>query len=109
MYTNCFGNALRNLERVYFEEQYFVNSIKPRYNLPFAGKYFLGGKLANLNHYRGIADPFEVSYFDKKAIILDDKGKGEIDLNTDKIKFSKSFIHNNITEKNKALFTIAKC
>ncbi|ASM50740.1 hypothetical protein PESP_a2826 [Pseudoalteromonas espejiana DSM 9414] len=51
-------------------------------HLPFAGKYLLGGKLAKLNDFRGVADAYEVKEFDPKAIILADKGEGEIDLQT---------------------------
>jgi hypothetical protein len=52
--------------------------IDAKVNLPFAGKYILGGKLFGLNDYRGVADPIEVLDFDKKAIVLADNG-GEID------------------------------
>jgi UDP-MurNAc hydroxylase len=45
-------------------------------NIPFAGKYLLGGKLASLNRYRGVADPVEVMEFDPSAVILADNGGG---------------------------------
>lgn len=56
-------------------------------NIPFAGKYILGGKLSGLNSYRGVADPVEVLNFDKKAVVLSDNG-GEI--NTISFKPSNS-------------------
>ena len=31
------------------------------------GKYLLGGKLTNLNKYRGVIDPVEIKKVDKKA------------------------------------------
>lgn len=43
-------------------------------NIPFAGKYVLGGKLSRLNDYRGVADAVEVTVFDHKAVILADNG-----------------------------------
>jgi UDP-MurNAc hydroxylase len=51
--------------------------LKAKRNIPFAGKYILGGKLSHLNFVRGVADPVEVLEFDKNAIILADNG-GEI-------------------------------
>jgi len=63
-----------------FFERYrlLVNCIDAKVNIPFAGKYVLGGNLCHLNQYRGVADPVEVLSFDKNAIILADNG-GEID------------------------------
>jgi UDP-MurNAc hydroxylase len=55
-----------------------VNSLRAKKNIPFAGKYILGGKLANLNAVRGVADPVEVLEFDPDAVVLADEG-GEID------------------------------
>lgn len=56
-----------------------------RHHLPFAGKYLLGGKLADLNPYRGVADAVEVCDFDDQAIILADAGYGIIDLSTNEV------------------------
>jgi UDP-MurNAc hydroxylase len=46
-------------------------------NVPFAGRYVLGGKLVSLNKFRGVADPVEVLALDGKAVVLSDNG-GEI-------------------------------
>lgn len=54
-----------------------VNVMDARVNIPFAGKYILGGKLSGLNGVRGVADPTEVLEIDEKAIVLADNG-GEI-------------------------------
>jgi UDP-MurNAc hydroxylase len=48
-------------------------------NIPFAGQYILGGKLARLNPYRGVSDAVEVLAFDPKACVLADGGKATID------------------------------
>ena len=37
-----------------------TNSLNAKVNIPFAGKYILGGKLIELNDYRGVADAVEV-------------------------------------------------
>ena len=66
----------------YLRYEKFFNS---KYNLPFAGKYILGGKLSKLNKFRGIIDPVEIKKVDKKSIILADEGKGFINLTTNKI------------------------
>lgn len=55
-----------------------VNAIGAKINIPFAGKYVLGGKLSSLNRFRGVADPVEVTAIDPKAVVLSDDG-GEID------------------------------
>lgn len=76
-----------------FFERYKIltNTLGARVNIPFAGKYILGGKLSHLNFLRGVADPVEVLEFDKHAVILADDG-GEIDTLTfkaDKIRSTK--------------------
>ena len=66
-------------KEVFFERyKTLVNVIDAKINIPFAGQYVLGGKLAGLNDHRGVADAVEVLKFDKKAIVLADNG-GEID------------------------------
>lgn len=55
-----------------------ISVINARINIPFAGKYYLGGKLALLNDYRGISDPVEILEHDERAIVLADNG-GSID------------------------------
>lgn len=48
--------------------------LNAKVNLPFAGKYVLGGHLSDLNPFRGVSDATEILRFDKKAIVLDDAG-----------------------------------
>ncbi|KAA3631730.1 MAG: hypothetical protein DWQ08_04490, partial [Proteobacteria bacterium] len=55
-----------------------VEVIDAKINIPFAGKYLLGGKLVGLNDCRGVADPIEVLDFDDRAVVLADDG-GYID------------------------------
>jgi len=66
-----------------FFERYrkLIATMAAKVNVPFAGKYVLGGKLVGLNPFRGVADPVEVLAFDDKAIVLADDG-GEIDTST---------------------------
>ncbi len=62
-------------KQLYFERyKKITNKLEARINIPFAGKYILGGKLISLNLYRGNADPVEVLAFDKKAVVLADGG-----------------------------------
>lgn len=80
-----------------------INKLNARVNIPFAGKYILGGKLVSLNKHRGVADPVEVLDFDKNAIILADNG-GEIDTVTFKpsnerlLKYDKKYIQHRLEE-----------
>ena len=67
-------------KKLSFFERYklLTNSLNAKVNIPFAGKYILGGKLSHLNFVRGVADPVEVLEFDEHAIVLADNG-GAID------------------------------
>jgi UDP-MurNAc hydroxylase len=62
-----------------FFERYklLTTTLDSKVNIPFAGKYILGGALAYLNSFRGVADPVEVLEIDRKSIVLSDNG-GEI-------------------------------
>ncbi len=60
-----------------------TGSLNAKVNIPFAGKYLLGGRLAVLNKYRGVADQTEMLALDEKAVVLADDG-GEI--NTAELK-----------------------
>jgi UDP-MurNAc hydroxylase len=66
-----------------FFERYktLIQKMDAKVNIPFAGKYVLGGKLTHLNGVRGVADPVEVLEFDGNAIVLADNG-GEINTST---------------------------
>ena len=66
-------------KKLAFFERYknLISVINARVNIPFAGKYLLGGKLTHLNEFRGTADPVEVLDFDERAVVLADDG-GEI-------------------------------
>ena len=51
-----------------------ISKINAKVNIPFAGKYMLGGRLAYLNDYRGVADPVEILEIDSRACVLADGG-----------------------------------
>ena len=66
-------------KRAFFDRyRALTDEIEARVNIPFAGQYILGGRLAPLNAFRGVADPVEVTAFDPRAVVLADNG-GEID------------------------------
>lgn len=68
-------------KKSFFERyQTLTHFMNAKINIPFAGKYVLGGQLTALNHVRGVADAVEVLDFDDKAIVLSDDG-GEINTN----------------------------
>jgi UDP-MurNAc hydroxylase len=72
-------NVEANKKKLAFFERYktLTKTIDAKVNIPFAGKYILGGKLVSKNQFRGVADPVEVLEFDRRAVVLADNG-GEI-------------------------------
>jgi len=75
--------AAENKKKAFFNRYLtLVQFMDAKVNIPFAGKYILGGNLTHLNEYRGVADPVEVLELDERAIVLKDAG-GEI--NTSKL------------------------
>jgi len=53
----------------------FINKIKPKYYMPFAGTYILGGSLSNLNDYRGIPELDEaLDYYSSNTTDIQSKG-----------------------------------
>ena len=93
-----------NRKKQEFFERYlrYVESFPAVWHLPFAGEYLLGGRLAMLNQYRGVADAFEVTAFDSKALVL--RAGGYIDLKDNKIvharnsRYSKDEINRRLEE-----------
>jgi len=79
-----------NRKKRQFFDRYkkLTDSLNSKINIPFAGKYILGGKLTDLNDYRGVSDAVEILDFDKKAIVLDDGADSFID--TQNFKASKT-------------------
>jgi UDP-MurNAc hydroxylase len=69
-----------DLKKQQFFERYkfLINNVNSKVNIPFAGKYILGGRLSKLNKFRGVADAVEVLEFDRKAVVLSDND-GKID------------------------------
>lgn len=67
-------------KKIQFYDRYIKNisSLNSKVNIPFAGKYLLGGALTKLNQYRGVADPVEILEIDNKSIVLDDGGSSVI-------------------------------
>jgi len=58
----------------------YVRQLDPVRCLPFAGKYYLGGRLSELNKYRGVADAVEVLQLEPRSIVLADGGQARYDL-----------------------------
>ena len=59
-------------------------------NIPFAGTYFLGGKLSYLNEYRGVPDPIELKKYRKDIVVPSDGGKGYVLLDNLECKIERS-------------------
>jgi UDP-MurNAc hydroxylase len=86
-----------------------ITIINAKRNIPFAGKYLLGGGLSHLNKYRGVIDQLDIKVYDPFAIILADAG-GSIDtknLDATNIRteyYSEGQIDNRILEISKNKF-----
>lgn len=78
---NLINEASKKKQSFFERYKLLTREINAKINIPFAGKYILGGKLSNLNNFRGVADPVEVLNFDTRAVVLADNG-GEIDTTT---------------------------
>ncbi len=85
--------AAAHKKKISFFDRYkkYIEYFPARFNLPFAGEYILGGRLAGLNSYRGVADAFEVKSFDPNAIVL--KNGGCIDLVTKEVRDPRTGKH----------------
>lgn len=77
--TNQANNKKENFFKRYLN---LINTINAKANIPFAGKYILGGKLVELNPHRGVADAVEVTKIDPNAVVLDDGGDATINTAT---------------------------
>jgi len=105
-------NTERNLliEKAEIKKQQFfdrylryTDSFPATHHMPFAGEYILGGKLVELNKYRGVADAFEVTKFDKKALVFNTGGY--IDLVSNNVVDTRSakYPQNDINERLKEI------
>lgn len=55
-----------------------VDIFNPKYVLPFAGQYILGGDLAKLNEFRGSYDPIELTHDSSIICVLEEGGNNLI-------------------------------
>ena len=55
-----------------------IKHVPSKVRIPFAGQYVLGGSLAVLNEFRGVADSFEITEIDDQAVVLKEY-EGQID------------------------------
>ena len=54
----------------------YINSLEPKYFMPFAGRYTLGGNLSELNDYRGITELDDtIEYFNNSSKFDTSKSK----------------------------------
>lgn len=85
----------------------YINLLKPKYFMPFAGRYTLSGKLSTLNNMRGVPEIEEAyDYFCSRSNINKDNSQCFL-LNSEESfdliseRFSKSYIPIDIHEKEK--------
>ena len=53
-------NLMKNKKEKFINQAYnYINTVKPKYYMPFAGTFFLGSNLYNLNEFRGVPTRYE--------------------------------------------------
>jgi UDP-MurNAc hydroxylase len=94
--------AAKKCEQFLQQFQRYLDELAPRWAMPFAGLYYLGGKLRNLNSVRGIPHAIEVKQrFGERVVILKEGG-GSLDLSTNEICDERRDPYN-IAERDAAL------
>jgi len=58
----------------------YLDALEPRWAIPFAGSYFLGGRLRSLNALRGVPDAVEVRELYGSRVVVLTEGEGSINL-----------------------------
>ena len=71
----------------------YLEALRPRYAMPFAGLYFLGGAHRARNEYRGVPDALEVKEKFGDSVVVLEEEYGEIDLKTDEIARRRTQVH----------------
>ena len=83
-YPQCFEmneveklNAAENKKQQFlYQAEDYINLLEPKYFLPFAGRYTLGGKLSVLNDFRGVPELDDsYTYFENSKNIDSTKSK----------------------------------
>ena len=72
---------------------YYANAFKPKYILPFAGKYWLTDNFSNRNSLKINLDPLDLKKDYKNVLVLDDGGKHYIDLNNNQISKERDYYY----------------
>lgn len=72
--SNLKKEARKKKEQFFKRYKEITKHVNAKVNIPFAGKYLLGGKLSDLNEFRGVADATEILKLDKNALVLSDDG-----------------------------------
>jgi len=68
----------------------YITALDPEIAVPFAGQYFLGGRLSELNRLRGVCDACEaVARYPDRSVVLADGGAAYIDLDTRSVTESR--------------------
>lgn len=75
----------------------YLEALRPRYALPFAGLYFLGGTLRTRNAYRGVPDSLEVKERFGDSVVVLEEEYGEIDLTTGDVVRRRTHAHDSIS------------
>ena len=117
VYLNCYNCNINNIDFIkempnlikLIASNNYIKDLKPSYCMPFAGTYFLSGKLTKLNLFRGVPTRFEAKEFLKKNLISKNtkiftrETGGKINLNNNQI-IEEQKNDNDILSKDKINF-----
>ena len=68
----------------------YLSTFKPRFAMPFAGLYYLCGKLRLRNEFRGVPDALEIKQQFGESVLVLKEGEGEIDLISGEVKHPRT-------------------
>ena len=106
-YPQCFEmneaeklNAAENKKQQFLHQaEDYINLLEPKYFLPFAGRYTLGGKLSELNDFRGVPELYDsYTHFENsknidstksKCILLNSESIFDLETHTSSDKYKK--------------------
>ena len=69
----------------------YIEAFKPKYILPFAGKYWLTDNFSNRNSLKNTVDPINLKKDYDNVIVLADGGEHYIDLSNDEISKERDY------------------
>lgn len=71
----------------------YLHALNPRFAMPFAGLYYLGGNRRWMNHSRGVPDAVEVAQRFGSSVLVLEEGSGMVNLRTGEVRHQRILPH----------------